>query len=414
VRNTSIKLQSAGKCATPENLSGASLKKFECENLSGLELLPSHDQIVFAGDSLSLRCRGIGLYGRVEWIWGSKDPQAEFEVTVTEKTVAEHGIIESWIRIEKLLPEHSGDWRCHQVTGGNRSSTLSVLVVSDTTQYCPFVTSRDSKGTYFWPKTVIGHDVDLPCVVDHPGIKLAYASYSCAKDGEWYDLNTSACPYVSETTQILENYAAENASSGVETMYDKAKILFNITSQLRNLTDPMDIVFVSQTVEKYSRHISTIPDLSYVLVDVISKLSKASQYLLSAAQERGRACSRLRTTLETIAETTPDFYTHRDSLAIQEFSVTVDSFSGLACAWRRDKDEARRFHCITNGRALLDGFDRDLLALVELPGSLFSGMDPSSSQLVVSMFSNSNFFPDLTLLGNSFISSTVGVNIGNY
>lgn len=67
-----------------------------------------------------------------------------------------------------------------------------------------FTVTVDNKGSYSWPKTVAGHVVELPCQAE---IGLGYARYNCTLDGRWSSLNTSVCPFVSETTRILQQYA---------------------------------------------------------------------------------------------------------------------------------------------------------------------------------------------------------------
>lgn len=413
IKTAGVKFQPPAKCQTPESRAGISLKRLEIQCLNELELTPSQDQVVFAGDSLALRCRGVGISDRVRWVWRDVDPQVRFtEVAVAERTLPEHGLVESSVRIERLEPEHSGDWVCQQVTGGNSSAAVSVLVLSESTRYCPGVMSRDNKGVYFWPRTVVGYDVELPCagerVAAHPGI----ATYSCNSEGQWEDLNTSACTFISETTKILEQFARDNLTAARDPVIEKAKRLLNLTGAVETLTDPMDVVFVSQTVEMYSEHLASSEDLSSVLIDVISGLLRAPRELLVSAERIEKACSRLRSVLERIAEETSTFQAHRASLAVEEFAVTPDSFTGMACVWRLQSG-TRQLHCSTSGRVVLDTPGRDLVAMVELPLSLFVGLELVVRQLVVSVFENANFFPDLVDAdaGNHF-SSVVGVNIG--
>lgn len=67
-----------------------------------------------------------------------------------------------------------------------------------------FSVTKDNKGQYFWPKTVAGHVVELPCESE---ISIGIARYNCTLGANWHNLNTSLCSFTSETTRILQQYA---------------------------------------------------------------------------------------------------------------------------------------------------------------------------------------------------------------
>jgi G protein-coupled receptor 125 len=71
--------------------------------------------------------------------------------------------------------------------------------------------TSNNKGVYTWPKTVVGYTVELQCEGEQltgigyrPPLK---AQYTCMESGVWERLNTTVCPYVSETTKILEQFS---------------------------------------------------------------------------------------------------------------------------------------------------------------------------------------------------------------
>lgn len=84
--------------------------------------------------------------------------------------------------------------------------------------------TKSNKGLYNWPKTVAGHVVDLPCAAE---VALGAARYNCTLNATWTELDTVACPYVSETTRILQQYA----KVGIEN-----NIYMEISSFTRELT----------------------------------------------------------------------------------------------------------------------------------------------------------------------------------
>lgn len=66
--------------------------------------------------------------------------------------------------------------------------------------------STDNKGIYIWPKTVVGNTVELPCTVEGE-TGPAKAVNTCSMEGKWQNLDTSSCPYISETTRLLQQFA---------------------------------------------------------------------------------------------------------------------------------------------------------------------------------------------------------------
>jgi hypothetical protein len=70
------------------------------------------DQVVFAGDSLKLRCRaptagttvGERSIANVVWMWGSQDPAEVFEeIRVENRYIADSGLVERYVILSKAL-----------------------------------------------------------------------------------------------------------------------------------------------------------------------------------------------------------------------------------------------------------------------------------------------------------------------
>lgn len=97
--------------------------------------------------------------------------------------------------------------------------------------YDVLVTSG-SKGSYTWPRSVVGTLVELPCAATPPVVAAASlarpkpgiptkpitsvsvitalparASQLCGQSGVWQNLNTSTCAFLSDTTKALEQFA---------------------------------------------------------------------------------------------------------------------------------------------------------------------------------------------------------------
>jgi len=56
----------------------------------------------------------------------------------------------------------------------------------------------NNKGEYKWPGSITGNIVTQPCI----NKESSSAHYYCEYDGKWTHLNTTACPYFSETTKV--------------------------------------------------------------------------------------------------------------------------------------------------------------------------------------------------------------------
>ncbi|CAA9999088.1 unnamed protein product [Nesidiocoris tenuis] len=69
--------------------------------------------------------------------------------------------------------------------------------------------TKDNKGEYFWPETIAGHVVELPCAVDS-GFGFV-ARNNCTLAAHWLGANTTVCTFVSETTRILQQYAMDGS-----------------------------------------------------------------------------------------------------------------------------------------------------------------------------------------------------------
>ena len=85
------------------------------------------------------------------------------------------------------------------------------------------------------------------------------AHHTCDKEGRWQALNTTECPFVSETTKILEQFAATNLSATKTSLLDSSRSLRNFSKDGVVFKDPVDIVFLAQTVDQYS---SLLPNLA--------------------------------------------------------------------------------------------------------------------------------------------------------
>lgn len=106
------------------------------------------------------------------------------------------------------------------------------------------------------------------------------AEHTCSEDGHWEALNTASCPFVSETTKILEQFALTNVVASKTSLVDSARSLRNFTREGKNLQDPMDVVFLAKTVEQYTGLLTTLSgpkETANTLIDIISASMSATK-----------------------------------------------------------------------------------------------------------------------------------------
>ncbi|XP_045106048.1 adhesion G protein-coupled receptor A3-like isoform X1 [Portunus trituberculatus] len=450
VMRREVRVHSASKCFSPRALNNTQIKKLKPEQLlchgpesSEVELEPELDQVVFAGDSLRLRCRVTSAQeGHQVWwakgethllprqpslhnhtsatVTGYLDQHQQRGGAVVRNTYLPEAI-ESLVEIDELNGTHSGDWSCLvQGQKGNHTRTVSIYVIAHDTKYCPMNATSDNRGSYVWPRTVAGVRVELACAgLVPPHQRGAHkftsktasttisistgkhhrtpvnaasalrspqwrmAEHTCSEDGEWEALNTARCPFVSETTKILEQFALMNVVTTKTSLMVSAQSLRNFTREGKNLQDPMDVVFLAKTVEQYTDLLTTLSsskETANTLIDIISASMSATKELLTKAEALDRSCGRL---VGCLWDVTTHFPTLHQAMAthleMHQFSRHLNAFSGQTCTWYRRSAHSteRHFRCNTNNYAKLYSSDDEILDVqIQLPSSLFSHGKP--------------------------------------
>lgn len=106
------------ECDSPSNLHGQQIKKLrmtedlQCQwMMPAIEIRPGQDQVVFAGDSITLRCRAPGVTedknAKLSWLWypnvttevldvnAYKDPKDQFpSVKIENRDISSSGIVD--------------------------------------------------------------------------------------------------------------------------------------------------------------------------------------------------------------------------------------------------------------------------------------------------------------------------------
>ncbi|BET01855.1 LRRCT [Nesidiocoris tenuis] len=430
--NMSVKLSPMPKCHDPPEMRQQPLKKLKSlstvcswSDVSSsplLELSPNQDQVVFEGDSLKLQCRAASSSQdtNLSWTWSGVPPSQLFPktmVTVENRQTPESNVVESTLIIKKLHSNHTGEWYCDLVSrGANDSGSVSVIVISAETKYCPPIVTKDNKGEYFWPETIAGHVVELPCAVDS-GFGFV-ARNNCTLAAHWLGANTTVCTFVSETTRILQQYAMMNLSAGPGSVNESAVRLHNYTYGNRaSIKDPDDIVFLARTIDNYLDFLKEQSSLGTLLLELISLVMELDGNLITEAQMRDRSCTKLLSAVETIAQHQVAPF-HGENMLVERFIVRRESFVGLTCTWWNSRDgHGRIFNCSTSTTTSIRiPHDKVLEASIQIPASLFHQLElrgkPSNShQIMVSIYDNAKLFPTLFNVNRTVSSPIVGAKL---
>ncbi|XP_070526117.1 adhesion G protein-coupled receptor A3 isoform X2 [Cardiocondyla obscurior] len=444
ISNSSIKLNPTPKCMSPAFAKGQPLKKIrfleelQCEWISpAIEIRPVQNQVVFAGDSITLKCRApsitVDKSARLNWLWypnasaeimdlnAYKDPRKTLpNIKVDNRYLSDSGIVDSALSIVPINEKHNGQWNCLLVSvNGNKSKAVSVIVISEHTRYCPLAVTKNNKGIYTWPKTIVGWKAELPCEGNlQSGLMQTplKAFYHCNASGQWENLNTESCPYISHTTKILEQFSKVNLSLTKSNLLETAKRFKNYTGNGSvKLTDPVEVYFIVRTIENYLSFLIEEKELGIMLIDIVSSMMKLPKEMLKRAELNFKACTRLIKAIERIVEFTPSIQSHKKYMALEEFRVKRDSFGGLTCTWYTNIDTnadsgARFLHCTTINRTTpISTKDKTIEASIQLPASLLQHTQDSviAQQLMISMYSDSRLFPKIIVNDSMDISTCI-------
>lgn len=446
-RNTSIKLKPPPKCATPEEFKNQHLKKIRIgtdihcsqttNNQPQLDLLPDKTQLIFEGDSLTLTCRAPRLAlgsmreqedfatkSNVFWGWsekivqpGSKEdvvflnPKDKFpSVLIDERHFSDSGILNSVLKIPYVTRNHSGLFDCtlQQKDESHLSKRVTVLVISDKTKYCLAQETSDNKGVFSWPRSIRGNIVHLPCNIE--GVGSSVATRRCNETGVWEPVNASNCPYMRETTRILEQFAKVNLTLARGSLLESARRLRHYTSKDREdfverFRDPADVVYIGKTVQNYLEFISTEKELSSIIIDIVSNVMEFPRKLLEHAQFLNGTCGKLIEAAEESASYTTSADSQKQNLAIELFKIPMDIIVGITCSWIKI-EHSRVFQCNTASKTQSLAFhEKNIEASIQFPATQYSGAQ--THRLLVSVYHNNKFFPQNKTQGSYKITSNI-------
>lgn len=433
------------KCATPEEFKNQPLKKvrigvdIHCSastnNQPQLDLIPDKTQLIFEGDSLTLTCKAprvalgsmreqedFATKSNVFWGWSEKiitldskedllflNPKEKFpSVLIDERHFSDSGILYSVLKIPYVTRNHSGLFDCtlKQKDDSLLSKRVSVLVISDKTKYCLAHETSDNKGIFSWPRTIRGNTVKLQCYIE--GVGSSFATRKCNETGVWEPVDASNCPYIRETTRVLEQFAKVNLTIARGSVLESARRLRSFTSKehkdaAERFKDVADVIYIGKTVQNYIEFISMEKDLSSIIIDIVSNVMEFPRKLLEHAQFLDGTCKKLIEAAEEAASHTTSADSQKHNLAIELFEISME---GITCSWIKH-EPSRIFHCTTASRPpSLAIHEKNIEASIQFPATQYSVVS-QTHRLLVSVYHNNKFFPQNSTQGNYQITSNI-------
>lgn len=423
VRITRVKLVGNPKCAFPEHKTNTTIKKLKisldlkaCSNalpMTSLIAKPSHDQVVFEGDSLVLTCNAPFASGLIKYTVKWVHPLLEIcDVNVTYTDIQEEAVAETTIYFSNITNHHAGNWTCMYSDQNNvyHNYTINVYVISNSTQFCEIKHTMTNKGLYSWPQLLLNRTSSVPC---RSGEGMAHRY--CHGNGTWGEVDTSECAYISNVTKLLQQFALLNVSlvqySAVNATERLAMLIQEKTYPLAEITDPDDVMFIARAIRNYMQYIAEERDLGSALLDVISAVMNISMPVLAKAETKYGACTDMMNAAEDISAYINNVHGQKSNLAIERFRVS-EGFGGATCVWYSGGEvrgaEPPRLHCTATNRTVAPLFtlsDTLIHATVQIPQSLIFSTTESGalvqmkpSDLVVSVYEHAALFPLLPTL----------------
>ncbi|GAB6024945.1 hypothetical protein CHUAL_010046 [Chamberlinius hualienensis] len=445
IKAQSIQLTSRTNCPYPSQLNSKSLVKlkdnqWQCDlppQVTFFTLKPSQSQVVFSGDSLQFQCQVSNVDSSIGLFWTLNDKEIEYydhdDLISDVQSSTDGMLLLGSLIVQNLTQLHTGNWSCWvNTTNTNDSRSVFVRVLSESTRFCSETVTTGNKGNYLWPRTVAGVKVELPCwsPVSMDSRRHPKVSYVCSDKGEWELLDTSSCPYVSEVTKVLEQFAKTNFNITSSSVIETVHRLKNYTGDGNMLTDKMDVVFIGRTITQYLEFVPKYKEIGDVLIDIISVVMSLNDNLLRAAEMEDRACSKLTATMEKIPELLNEGPVSKQSsnIAVEKIEIDTNIFRGITCAsftqmsaFHSQHGRTGPFSVKKSLRCLTHQNEQDESELLEasiyLPASLATHLEHHDRhdpryRIQMIFYKNANLFPQIRE-SNKFtvVSGVIGSNL---
>uniref|UniRef100_A0AAQ6A6L1 Adhesion G protein-coupled receptor A3 n=1 Tax=Amphiprion ocellaris TaxID=80972 RepID=A0AAQ6A6L1_AMPOC len=427
IKSKSITVKNT-KCSYPQSLQGQLIPSIRPElltcdaplELPSFQLTPSQRQVVFQGDSLPFQCQASLVAEDMQVLWYQNGrmvkPDATQGIFIEKRIVQNCSLIASALTISNIQPGFTGNWECRVRTSrGNTTRTVHIVVLQSSAKYCTPERVSNNKGEFRWPRTLAGIRAYLPCN-RLPSSAGAYSGSSgeeqrawryCNREGLWAEEDYSRCQFQKDVTRFL--YVINQMPLNETNVVTRARRLFFYTIDAANFSDKMDIIFVAEMIEKFSKFVERFKDLGEVMVSMASNLMLADERVLLMAQREAMACSRIIafSLVSHINSTSPN-------IALEAHAVRASDWNGMTCMLylrasperTPGQDRQFTFKCNTTSSfsSILHKVSTVVEASLQLPQSLFTEAplpgqaDDTVYKLHLLGFRNGKFFPST---GNS-------------
>ncbi|XP_059211007.1 adhesion G protein-coupled receptor A3 isoform X1 [Centropristis striata] len=420
------------KCFFPQSLQGQHITSFRPElltcdaplELPSFQLTPSQRQVVFQGDSLPFQCQASFVAEDMQVLWYQNGrmvkPDAAQGIFIEKRMVQNCSLIASALTISNIQPDFTGNWECRVRTSrGNTTRTVHIVVLESSAEYCAPERVSNNKGEFKWPRTLAGIRAYLPCT----RLSSSAGSYSgssgedqrawryCDRKGLWAEDDYSRCPFQKDVTRFL--HVIYQMPLNESNVVARARRLLVYTIDAVNFSDKMDIIFVAEMIEKFSKFVEKFKDLGEVMVSMASNLMLADERVLWMAQREAMACSRIIACLQKIAvyrlATAQVFSLTSPNIALEAHAVRANDWNGMTCMlFQRPsperipgQDRQLTFKCNTTSSfsSILHKQSTIVEASLQLPQALFTQAavpgqaEDTVYKLHLLGFRNGKFFP---------------------
>ncbi|MGH0132437.1 UNVERIFIED_CONTAM: hypothetical protein FKN15_035944 [Acipenser sinensis] len=349
-RNNAVQIGNETLCVYPSTLHGLelrSLKEQQLKCVGPLELplfqmIPSYRQVVFQGDRLPFQCTAtyIDNTTKVQWYHDGNLIETEEDKGV----FVEENIVHDCCLVSRQVV-FLGDRLPFQCTATYIDNTTKVQwyhdgnLIETEEDKGVFVEETHSVHTPFThsvhtPFTQCSHSYPFGSGSYHGALKERRSWRRCDRAGHWAEEDYSECPYSIEVTRVLHsfNQVSINATNALAF----AQQLIGRTNGAAHFEDMMDVIFVTQMMEKLMFFVDQIKDLGDYIADIASNMMLVDEHILWMAQNEERACTRIVQCVEHIADLALTSNTQVISkvslnIALEAFVIKPASFTGMTC-----------------------------------------------------------------------------------
>ncbi|XP_033027488.1 adhesion G protein-coupled receptor A2 [Lacerta agilis] len=352
-KNRSIQISDKTLCIYPGSLHGKLLRniresQMRCEGTPELHthlLIPSLRQVVFQGDRLPFQCTATYLDNSTHILWYHNRALVQGDerngIILEESLVHDCTFITSELILSNIHVSASGEWECTISTAqGNVSKKVEIVVLETSASYCPAERVTNNRGDFRWPRTLAGITAYQSCLQypfasgnGGPGLEKQ-AWRRCDRTGRWEEGDYSHCLYTNDITRVLYTFVLMpiNASNAL-TLAHQLRVY---TAEAANFSDMMDVIYVSQMIEKFTGYVDQIKQLTDVIVEMASNMMLVDDHVLWMAQIEDKACTSIVRSLEKIAAytlSTSSQYiaVNTRNIAFEAYLIKPDSYVGLSC-----------------------------------------------------------------------------------